>query len=126
MSCQCPHVKFVDSSTRCSNAHSSTWCSNVSLLRLRTLALLCQNPDCAKAGRTPACIISSPDNHRLQDCYIVIARTTRRQEACYGEVVLPAMGSLSVTGLAGTGAPAGSLLQRGPLCKRSKTLISLV
>ena len=38
-------------------------------------------PDCAR--RTPALIISSPDNPRRQDCYIVIAQTTRWLEASF-------------------------------------------
>ena len=49
------------------------------------------------ARRTPASIISSPDNPRRQDCYIVIARTTRRQEASLWRgsfaPLLPAVGS---------------------------------
>ena len=40
-------------------------------------------PDLCKAhgSRQPASIISSPDNLRQKDCYIVIARTTRPPEA---------------------------------------------
>ena len=61
--------------TLVSRCLTRTW--NVSLLRLRTLALYCQ--DCAR--RMPASIIQSTDNPQWQDSYIVFAWTTRRQEA---------------------------------------------